>query len=137
VKKYKTEIRVRWSETDPEQVVYFANYFTYFAIAEGDFVRSLGLSYRELAENQGINFPRIEAFCQYESPAKYDDLLEVYVWIKDITEKTITFGFEIFRKGEEKRLVNGFIKAICVNKEFKSTKIPEDIFKKFKSAYEN
>ena len=57
-------------------VVYHANYFIWFEIGRCELLRAIGRSYREL-EDEGIGLPVIEAHCEYKSPARYDDELQV------------------------------------------------------------
>ena len=69
-------VRVRYAETDKMGVVYYANYFVWFEVARADLLRSLGWTYREM-EAAGVALPVIEAHCQYQRGARYDDELDV------------------------------------------------------------
>ena len=72
----RSVVRVRYAETDKMGVVYYANYFVWFEVARADLLRSLGWSYREM-ESAGVSLPVIEAHCDYQRPARYDDELEI------------------------------------------------------------
>ena len=50
---FATDIRVRYQETDNMGVVYYANYLVWFEVARTEFLRSLGLVYRDL-EKKGF-----------------------------------------------------------------------------------
>ena len=43
--EYKTEIKVRYNETDKMGVVYHGNYFAWFDIGRTGFLGSIGLPY--------------------------------------------------------------------------------------------
>jgi acyl-CoA thioester hydrolase len=73
---FKTALRVTWADIDAAQVVNFSKFFAYFGRTEEEFYRSLGLSFTDLRE-RGFWLPRVEAFCQYRQPARFDDVLEV------------------------------------------------------------
>ncbi len=92
--KSKTQIRVRYSETDQMGVVYNGNYAQYFEIGRVELLRDLGISYLEL-EQTGITLPVLELYSKYIRPAKYDDLLTVQTEIRDWPESRITFHYEI------------------------------------------
>src|ERR687898_1786842 len=72
----RSVVRVRYAETDKMGVVYYANYFVWFEVARADLLRSLGWSYRDM-ESSGVSLPVIEAHCEYQRPARYDDQIEV------------------------------------------------------------
>ena len=67
---------MRYAETDKMGVVYHANYFMWFEVGRCELLRAIGRSYREM-EAEGIGLPVIEAHCEYKSPARYDDELQV------------------------------------------------------------
>jgi acyl-CoA thioester hydrolase len=100
----KTEIIVRYQETDQMGVVYNANYFVWFEVGRTSLCRSLGVSYREM-EGQGVALPVIEARCKYRKPAVYDDLVTVETVITNLTPVRIQFSYRIFR--EDELLVEG------------------------------
>lgn len=103
--------RVRWNETDAAGVVYFTHYLTYLEMAEVEMFRSLGTSQQEWMKKEGISMPRVEAFCQYKAPARYDELLEIQTWA-EIKGKAINIHGEIYR--DEKLLAKGYLKVLCV-----------------------
>jgi len=54
--KAKTQIRVRYAETDQMGFVYYGNYAMYFEVARVEALRAVGFSYREM-EDSGILMP--------------------------------------------------------------------------------
>ena len=44
-------IRVRYNETDQMGVVYHGNYASYFEVARTEWLRNLGVTYKEMEEN--------------------------------------------------------------------------------------
>jgi acyl-CoA thioester hydrolase len=94
-----TPIRVRYAETDKMGVVYHANYFMWFEIGRCELLRTIGRSYREM-EAAGIGLPVIEAHCEYRSPARYDDELEVRTWGRLLSLARVEFDYEISRPAD-------------------------------------
>jgi acyl-CoA thioester hydrolase len=90
------DIRVRYAETDKMGVVYHANYFVWFEIGRCELLRTIGRSYREL-EAEGVGLPVIEAHCEYKSPARYDDALQVKTTGKLLSPARVEFAYEISR----------------------------------------
>lgn len=129
---FKTYIRVSWIDTDAAQVVHFSNYFRFFEKAEEEFYRSLGFSFTDFG-NEGLWFPRVEAFCEYKKPAKFNDLLEVELTIEELKEKSVRYGFRVLNKESTDLLANGYLIIVAANKETgKATQIPKAILDKLK-----
>ena len=57
-------------------IVYYANYLVWFEVARTDLLREHGWTYREM-EEAGFALPVVEAHCEYRSPARYDDDIEI------------------------------------------------------------
>jgi acyl-CoA thioester hydrolase len=93
------EIRVIFGDTDQMGVVYYANYLRYFESARAAYWRWLGRSYRDL-EAAGIALPVVEASCQYRRPARYEDVLEVDVWVSQLRGASMRFAYRIVRGDE-------------------------------------
>lgn len=74
--------RVPYADTDQMQVVYYANYLTFFERARNELMRACGFTYRDLEAN-GFGLPVLEAHVNYHAPATYDDLLEITAWCSD------------------------------------------------------
>jgi acyl-CoA thioester hydrolase len=87
-------VRVRYAETDKMGVVYHANYFVWFEVGRCELIRTIGKSYRDL-ELAGIGLPVIEAHCEYKSPARYDDELQVKTWGALLSPARVEFRYEI------------------------------------------
>jgi len=103
---YKTEIRVPYADTDRMGIVYHTNYIKYFEIGRTEYLRDVGYPYARL-EQEGIWLPVASVYCEYKSPAKYDDLLAVNTWVGDLKNATIVMAYEIFRKETGELLVKG------------------------------
>ena len=63
---YKTEIRVRYADTDQMQFVYNGKYLEFFEVGRTELLRSTGLSYK-VVEKEGYQLPLVEAHLKYVS----------------------------------------------------------------------
>ena len=59
----------------------------------------------------GFGFPRVAASCDYLTPARFEDVLDVEVVALRIGTKSVTYGFE-FRKGGE-TVARGRVTSVC------------------------
>ena len=101
--QFETNIRVRYAETDQMGFVYYGNYATYYEVTRVEALRSLGISYKILEEN-GVLMPVLENWSKYIRPAKYDDLLTIKLFLKEMPTMRITFEYEVFN--EDEKLIN-------------------------------
>ena len=101
--QFETNIRVRYAETDQMGFVYYGNYATYYEVTRVEALRALGISYKIL-EGNGVLMPVLENWSKYIRPAKYDDLLTIKLFLKEMPAMRITFEYEVFN--EEKKLIN-------------------------------
>ena len=97
---HQTTIRVRYAETDQMGFVYYGNYAAFYEVARVEALRSLGLTYKNM-EADGIIMPVAENSSKYIRPARYDDLLQINLAIRDLPEKRITFHYEILNEQNE------------------------------------
>ncbi|MEM3596959.1 MAG: thioesterase family protein [Candidatus Bathyarchaeia archaeon] len=129
-KSFKTSFRVAWADTDAAQVVHYSNYFKFFERAEEEFYRHLGFTFTD-AQERGLWFPRVEAFCQFKKPARFNDLIEVELTIEELQEKSIKYSFKIFNKESNALLANGYVVIVAADKnKGKAVAIPRDMVEK-------
>lgn len=119
--------RVQFSDTDMAGIVHFANFYRYMEEAEHAFFRSFGFKIiQEQPDGSVVSWPRVRASCSFESPAFYDDLLEIDLNITRQGVKSLTMSF-LFRRGETK-IATGELKTVCCSHEpggkFRSIEIP-------------
>jgi acyl-CoA thioester hydrolase len=80
-------------------MAYYANYLVWFEVMRGDFMRAVGVPYREL-EEQGYRLPIAEAHVRYRKPARYDDPIDIVAWIERLGSRRITFAYRVERGGD-------------------------------------
>jgi acyl-CoA thioester hydrolase len=93
---YDIEVRVRYAETDQMGVVYHSNYLIYFEIGRTEMMRASGISYAEL-EERGYVLAVIESSLKHTGSAKYDDLLTVRTWLRQVTKTRLRFEYAVMR----------------------------------------
>lgn len=104
---YDAKIRVRYGETDKMGIVYYANYLNWFEIGRTEFFRSLGMTYRNLEDNN-IMLPVIEVNCKYISSALYDDSIIIRTRLDFVKGSRIKFLYDIIRSDDNKLLAQGY-----------------------------
>jgi acyl-CoA thioester hydrolase len=123
---YDFEVRISYADTDRMGVVYYANYLALFERGRTEFLRSMGLRYRDLEEKQRIFMPAMEAHVEYIAPARYDDMIKVRTFLSALGHAHLTFGSEIYNEGG-KLIAKGWVKLAVVNLLWKPTRLPADL----------
>lgn len=117
--------RVEFCETDMAGIVHFSNFYKWMEQAEHAFFRSLGLTI-VLPQSDGstIGWPRVSANCRFESPARYEDVIQVQLSVQRIGVKSLTYD-AVFRC-RDRVLARGSMKTVCckVGHEVPLTSIP-------------
>src|ERR1700744_2768198 len=127
----ETQIRIHYALTDQMGVVYHGHYAQFYEIARVEGLRKLGISYKEL-EATGIILPVVDIHSKFLRPAKYDDLITVKAFLKELPlHHKMVFHHEIYN--EQGELLNTgevtlyFVEAITM----KRCNIPESLKEKF------
>ena len=131
MRKNKTNIQVRYGETDQMGYVYHGNYASFFEIGRLDWLRNMGISYKEM-EKKGIMLPVYSINIRYIQPAFYDDTLTITTSVKKIPTAKIEFIYEIHNQKNE-LITTGATTLVFVNMETrKPTRCPEYILNAIK-----
>ena len=120
------KIKIYYEDTDCGGVIYYANYLRYLERARTEFMESRGLSLKTL-QKQGIQFVVRHVDIEYLSPGRYGDTLSVETCIEKKEGLRIVFINSIKNEAENKTLAKARTTLVCINEEFKPSKIPEDV----------
>jgi acyl-CoA thioester hydrolase len=116
------EIRVRYTEVDAMGYLHHSRFFQYFEMGRVELLRSLGFSYAEL-ERGGVLFVVVKAECNFKSPARYDEVLQLTTTVLRQTHVRIDHGY-LLRRGET-ILAEGKTSIACVDRAGEVQQIPE------------
>ena len=106
-------------------VVYYANYYIWMEIGRVELVRSLGINYHEMESEDGLLLSVVESQCRYIAPARYDQEIVIATEIASSNARLAEFQYRISSAATGQLLAKGLTKHMWVNREFKSTKLPE------------
>jgi 4-hydroxybenzoyl-CoA thioesterase/acyl-CoA thioester hydrolase len=136
---FHTTRLVEFADTDMAGIMHFASFYRYMESAEHELLRSLGLSvYTEIA-GVPITFPRVAASCDFHSPARCEDVLEIDVTVERIGTKSITYSFAFSDEGRD--VATGKMTCVCCRVphggEPVSIPIPDDVAAKLRKLAGN
>jgi acyl-CoA thioester hydrolase len=101
--KYSSLTRVGFSDTDAQGIVYYGRYMPYFDTARVEYHRHLDLL-RTSAEEER-QFVMRASTIEYLAPARFDDLIEVFIRVARIGRTSITYEFAAYRVEDDVLMV--------------------------------
>lgn len=123
MKKSITKTRIRYSETDQMGVVYHGNYAQFFELGRTEWLRSLGITYKNI-EASGILLPVISLQCKFIKSALYDDVLTIHTYLKKKPMVKIEFDYEIKNQHDELLCTGNTVLAFLNKKTMKAVICP-------------
>jgi acyl-CoA thioester hydrolase len=123
------EFEVRYAETDQMGIVYHSHYLVWCDVARTDLLKKRGWNYADL-ERGGLKLAVIEASVRYMSSAVYGDLIRVKCWPREVTRRTVEFGYLIERAEDGKRLATARTTLIALNSENSLSKLLQELREK-------
>ena len=127
-----SKIRVRYAETDRMDVVYHSNYLVWFETARILMLDEIGMPYSEI-EARGLFLPVMTVSAEYMSPARFDDQLEIHLFMKNKPRARMHFDYEV-RRGNE-LLAIGQSSHGFMDRSGKALRPPEDLVKLIEAAW--
>lgn len=125
---FRWAVRVRFGETDPYGVVYFASYFRYMKEALDEFLRARGLpperTYRDAERGRGL--PVAASSARFLAPVRYGDALEIEVTVGACTERSVTFAFRVGRVPEGEPVATGEITCVAIDEGWHPVVLPAE-----------
>jgi acyl-CoA thioester hydrolase len=120
--KYAAYTRVGFSDTDAQGIVYYGRYLPYFDLARVEYHRHLDL----LAVETEHEFVMRACELEYLAPARFDDLLEVFVRLSRIGRTSATSEFAAYRVEDDVLMVTAQQTLVLVDlSERQATPIPD------------
>ena len=96
--RFACPIRVRYSEIDGQGIVYNSRYLEYVDVGLAEYLRTVGLPYREMVEQHGFDPSLVKATLEFRRAATIDELLWVHARVLAIGRTSVTMEFEILRE---------------------------------------
>ena len=117
--------RVTYAECTMGNHVYFARYLDLLEEARGEFFRSLGAPLLALQEQDTL-FPVVEAHLKYRSPARYDEVVRIELWVPRTDRVRLYFNYLVTNE-TSKLVLEAAISHVCTTLAERPKRIPGDL----------
>ena len=136
IHEFRTKRKIEFADTDKAGIVHFARFFVFMETAEHEFLNELGTSVSIALDGNEIGWPRVAASCEYFSPARFEDVLDVHLAVLRKGTKSMTYRF-LFSNGETLVARGQVTSACCIcnpGEPIKSIPIPDFIASQIEEA---
>jgi acyl-CoA thioester hydrolase len=89
---FRYYLRVRYGECDAQKVVFNARYGDYVDLATIEFLRALGLN--DVMVTGPLDYQVVKQTLEWKAPARFDQVLEVSVYAKQLGTTSFTLAAE-------------------------------------------
>ena len=121
--KYSALARVWFSDTDAQGVVYYGRYLPYFDHARTEYHRHVAA-----LRIEGAEFVMRALEVEYVAPARFDDLLELFVRVGRIGTSSVTYECAAYRLPDDVLMVTATQTLVLVDLESRRPiRVPDEM----------
>jgi len=128
MREHTSRRRVEWADTDMAGIAHFARFLVFMETAEHGFREALGFPLGADSTNgASLGWPRVSATCDYRSPLRFGDEVEITTRVVEMGTSSLTFGFTFHHGGRV--VAEGRMTSVCcrLEPELRPVPIPERI----------
>jgi acyl-CoA thioester hydrolase len=122
---FRHQQRVIYAQCTIGNHVYHSRYLEILEAARGEFMRALGFPLNRLQDADCI-FPVVSLRMKFLAPARYDDELNIDLWLKDLTRVRLTVAARI-SSPSGKVFVEAETDHVCTSIHEKPKRIPNEL----------
>jgi acyl-CoA thioester hydrolase len=112
--KYAAFTRVGFSDTDAQGIVYYGRYLPYFDLARVEYHRHLDMLEAAMTDDQ---FVMRASSVEYFAPARFDDLVEIFIRLRRIGRTSATYECAAYRVADDVLMVTAEQTLVLVDLE--------------------
>ena len=111
--RFKHTLRVRWRECDIQGIAYYGSYIDFIDVAQAEYFRNLGILTHQANGRKNFDLSAVKVTLEYKSPARMDELIDIFFRVEKIGRTSIDVRSEIYRSDTDELLCSG--QTISVN----------------------
>jgi len=133
--RFSTPVKVRFNETDQQGHVNFIHYLAYFDIGLVEYLEAIGFGYSEMLA-EGTDLLYVESHCNYKSPVRWPETLDVHTRIGHLGRRSVRFDFAVRAAGDGREVAEGHVVAVTAQPgTYQPAPVPERL-RRAVAAYE-
>ena len=121
----RTDLRVRYSETDQMGIVYHAHYLVWFEIGRTEWCRAAGLPYADM-ERSGLFIPVTRVVGAFRRRSSYDDPIAISTRMEELSTRGCTFAYDVQNPAGD-LLAEGSTSHVFTDESGRARRAPSEI----------
>lgn len=113
--------------------VYHANYLVWLDMARTEHLRRTGVTYKEM-EQEGVFLAVTEAHIRYRQPARYDDMVRIRCWVRDLASRRVIFGYAVERTATNELLATAETALIALDRRHGLARVPAHVMERLHAS---
>ncbi len=112
-------IKVYYADTDSAGIVYYGTYMRWMEMGRCEFFSQLGFDLAQ-QDQEGLILVVARANLNYQRPGRLGDLLQMAIWVTELTGFSFKFNYKFLRQeGQEEpvSLVEAHTLMVCVDRK--------------------
>jgi len=126
-KKFTSNFRIYYEDTDAGGVVYYANYLKFAERARTEILRESGINQSELTKNSGIFLVVRDFSGNLKKSARLDDMIKIESEVSEMGGASFSMHQRIFREAAILAEIN--VTIVCVDAGMKPARLPDAVKK--------
>ena len=110
-------------------VVYHGNYAQFFEVGRTEWLRSIGITYKDM-EKEGVMLPVVSLSCNFKKSALYDDEITITTILKKTPTVKIEFDYEITNQNNELICTGNTVLVFLDKAKKRPIRCPNHVLKK-------
>ena len=131
--KYASFTRVGFSDTDAQGIVYYGRYLPYFDGARVEYHRHLELLRTAPQEHELVMRANT---IEYHAPARFDDLIEVFIRVTRIGRTSVGYEFAAYKHEDDVLMVTAQQTLVLVDLGERRARAIPDAYREQIGAFE-
>ena len=128
----KIEKQIMWGDLDSLGIVFYPRYYEWMDGCSHLFFEKISREWVELCKSCQVMFGLRKTSCEYFIPGRYHQKMIITTQIETLEKKTVTLKHIITNKSNNRIMVRGIEKRVCLDvkepENLKAMDIPDDIY---------
>lgn len=101
--------------------------------ARTEMLRTTGRSYKEWEQEDGLLLPLTDCSLQFHKAAHYDDVVQVRVWLVEMTRLRLRFHYEFHCRESGEHLATGRTGHVFMSPDHRPVRAPQKALERLKA----
>ncbi|WP_255150318.1 acyl-CoA thioesterase [Halorarius halobius] len=124
---HRTDVPVRWGDTDAGGLIYFPRYFHLFVVGLNDYFAPVEDHLMASLRDRGHALPAVDASASFEAPLRAGDTASVETRVEETGESSLSVAFDVEKAADGEAAAGGEVTFVLVDEAFEPAPLPDEM----------